>query len=215
MDLESIELEGIELGYAEFMEFAEADYSGHLDPENFGRGFEIKADGIYVKPLPPDIVLTREERAALTQHPRGRPDEPALAFPFTPRELKTFLDWAARVGDDVPIDEDALHEVIEAQKTQPTLIAASPAMTANQSDASLGAHIRQRNRAFAEKNHERREARAVEHQRWRDAAAEIQRKRQRPASKRELASLVKKHLDLSDSEDTIRKRLAEPNLGSG
>jgi hypothetical protein len=212
IDLDATDLQGIELGYAEFMEFAEADYTGHLDPDDYGTNFEIRADGIYVKPLPSGVDLTPKERAALTQHPRGRPDEPALAFPFMLRNLKVFLDWAAHVGHDVPINEGALLEVIEAQKTHRTLVPASPVMAMNQSDASLGAHIRLQNSAFANRNREDRNARVVEHQRWRDAAAEIQRARVKPASLRQLAPLVKKMLDLPDAEDTIRKRLAEPNM---
>lgn len=213
MDLDSNELEGIELGYAEFMEFAEADYSGHLDPENFGSGFEIKADGIYVKKLPEGIDLTTKELGALTRHPRGRLNDPALGFPFTPRELKAFFDWAARVGHDIPIDEDALEELINSQRTQPALTIAGLARNASESDAALGAYIRQRQQVFSAQVHEDRDARAVEHQRWRDAAEEVLRGRQNPVSLRQQAELVKKHLDLPDKVETIRKRLAEPQCG--
>lgn len=211
MDLDSIELEGMELGYAEFMEFAEADRSGHLDPENFGNGFEIKADGIYIKKPPEGIDLTPKERAAITRHPRGCLKEPALAFPFTPRELKVFFDWAARVGHDIPIDEDALEQLIAAQKTQSALTTPHPERKFNESDAALGAHIRERQQVFSVRVHEERDARALEHQRWRDAGEEIKRGRQNPVSRRQLAELVKDCLDLPDSVETIRKRLAEPH----
>ena len=211
MDLDSIELEGMELGYAEFMEFAEADCSGHLDPENFGNVFKIKADGIYIKKPPKGINLTSKERAAITLHPRGSLKEPALAFPFTPRELKVFFDWAARVGHDIPIDEDALEELIAAQKTQSALTTPHPKSKFNESDAALGAHIRERQQVFSVRVHEERDARAVEHQRWRDAGEEIKRGRQNPVSRRQLAELVKDCLDLPDSVETIRKRLAEPH----
>lgn len=213
MDLDSNEWEGMELGYAEFLEFAEADYSGHLDPENFGNGFEIKADGIYIKKLPEGIDLTPKELAALTRHPSGRLNEPALAFPFTPRELKVFFDWAARVGHDIPIDEDALEELIVAQRTQPTLTTLHPTRKFNESDAALGAHIRERQQAFSARVYEERDARAEEHQRWRDAGEEIQRGRQNPLSLRQQAEMVKEFLDLPDTVETIRKRLKKPQCG--
>lgn len=214
IDLDAIELQDIELGYAEFMEFAAADYRGQLDPDDFGTNFEINADGIYVKPLPPGLDLTPKERAALTQHPRGRPDEPALAFPFKLGHLKVFLDWAAQTGHDVPIHKGELLDLIEAQKSIPTLVATRPDMTANQSDASLGAHTRQRNQAFANKRRELQDARVIEYQRWRDAAVRIKQRRERNPSMRELATLVKESLNLPDSIETIRKRLAEPDSGS-
>jgi hypothetical protein len=207
MDLDSNEWEGMELGYAEFMEFAEADYSGHLDPENFGSGFEIKADGIYVKKPPEGIDLTPKELAAITRHPRGRINEPALGFPFAPRELKAFFDWAARVGHDIPIDEDALEQLIIAQRTQPTLTTLHPARKLNESDAALGTYIRERQQAFSVRVHEERDARAVEHQRWRDAAEEMKRGRKNLLSLRQQAELVKEYLDLPDTVETIRKRL--------
>lgn len=206
--------ENVEIGYHDFTRVMELDQFGGLPLKDFGSGFKVKKKGIYLK-LPPARIwasMTEAERDALAEHPAGRPDKPILTFPFTLRELKVFLGWAASVGHDVPINEDALVEVIEAQNTQPTLDASSPATVSNQSDASLGAYTRQRNRDFSEKNQERHEDRAVEHQRWRDAASEIQRARQRPASLRQLATLVKKHLNLPDAEDTIRKRLADQNL---
>ena len=208
MELDSIELEGMELGYAEFMEFAEADCSGHFDLKKFGSGFEIKADGIYVQKLPEGIDLTPKELAALTRHPRGRVNEPALGFPFTPRELKAFFDWAARVGHDIPIDDDALEELITAQKTQPTLTTPHLARKFNESDAALGVRTRQQNIAFANRPREDGDARAMEYQRWCEAGDEIQRGRQKPASIRQLAKLVKEYLDLPDSDETIRKYLA-------
>ena len=208
-----MDLDSIELGFAEFMEFAEADCSGHLDRENFGNVFEIKADGIYVKELPKGIDLTPKELAALTRHPRGSLNEPALAFPFNLRELKAFFDWAARVGHDIPIDEDALDELITTQRMQSTLTNASLTRKANESDAALGAHIRLRQQDFSARVHEDRDARKVEHQRWRDAAEEIKRGRQNPVSLRQLAKLVKAYLDLPDKVETIRKRLAKPQCG--
>lgn len=79
--------------------------------------------------------------------------------------------------------------------------------TIDPSDAALGASVRQQRSKFGQKPRENQEARATEYQRWRDAANEIQRSRTRPASKRELGGLVKAHLNLPDSPETIRRYL--------
>ncbi|CAI8880209.1 DNA primase [Pseudomonas sp. IT-P258] len=217
LDLESPEFAGVRIDFYNFIRIVEPDQHGGLPLNDFGSWFEIRKAGVYLK-MPDDRVLsslTKLERTFLMQHPRGTPDEPVLAFPFTLKELKTFLDWAINVGHEVPINEDELLEVIETQKAQPTLDTSSSAIAPNQSDASLGEYYRKQNRDFAEKNQERHEARDVEHQRWRDTADEIQRLRQRPASLRELAVLVKERLNLPDSKNTIRKRLGKQSSGNG
>jgi hypothetical protein len=209
VDLESTEFEGVGIDYYNFIRIVELDQYGGLPLSDFGGWFEIRKEGVYLK-LPDERVLaclTTLERDDLLRHPKGRPYEPVLAFPFTLRELKVFLDWATSVGYDVPINEDALLEVIEAQKTPLMLNADGFAMISDQSDAALGAYTRERNRSFAEGNREDLEARTVEKKRWRDAGAEIQRGRERPASKRKLAKLVKQSLGLPDSEEIIRKAL--------
>ncbi|WP_409302878.1 hypothetical protein, partial [Pseudomonas sp. KCJK8993] len=180
-------------------------------------GFEVGEDGIYLKRQPDWVLasLTKAEREGLLDHPRGRPGEPVLAFPFTLMELKLFLDWAEDAGHDFPINESALVGVIESQKAQPEFDASSLAKPPNQSDEALGAFYRERNREFAKRNQERGNARADEHQRWREAAAEIQAGRQRPATTRQLAQLVKESLGLPDSIETIRKRINKTNPGSG
>lgn len=75
------------------------------------------------------------------------------------------------------------------------------------SDAAFGATIRQQRKEFACLPRDGREAMELEHQRWRDAAEEIKQERSRPVSVRQLANLVKERLCLSDSSETIRKRL--------
>lgn len=77
----------------------------------------------------------------------------------------------------------------------------------SQSDAAIGAATRARQRAFAQRQADAHDAREVERQRWRKAANDIQSARSRPASKRELAELVKSKLELPDSAETIRKQL--------
>jgi hypothetical protein len=214
VDLESTEFEGVGIDYYNFIRIVEPDQYGGLPLRDFGGWFEIRNEGVYLK-LPDERVLaclTTLERDDLLRHPKGRPYEPVLAFPFLLRELKVFLDWATSVGYDVPINEDALLAVIEAQKIQAALDSPSSSVTPNQSDAALGAETRQRYRDFAGKNQERHDARAVEHQRWRDAADEIQRTRRKEASGRMLARLVKEQLDLPDAESTIRAGLAKSKV---
>jgi hypothetical protein len=214
LDLESTEFEGVGIDYYNFIRIVEPDQYGGLPLNDFGGWFEIKKEGVYLK-LPDEGVLaclTTLERDEILRHPNGRPYEPVLAFRSTLRELKVFLDWATSVGYDVPINEDALLAVIEAQKTQAAPNNPSSSVTPNQSDAALGAQTRQRNRELAAKNQERHDARAVEHQRWRDAAVEIQRARRKEASGRMLARLVKEQLDLPDAESTIRAGLAKTKV---
>ncbi|PMZ89155.1 MULTISPECIES: hypothetical protein [unclassified Pseudomonas] len=218
VNLESPEFEGVAIDYYNFTKIVEPDQYDGLPLKDFGSGFEVRKEGGVFLKIPDEAVLAAlatDERKVLFRHPKGRPAEPVLAFPFTLRELKVFLDWAANVGHEVPINGDALLEVIEAQKTQPTLDASSSAIAPNQSDASLGEYYRKQNRDFAERNQERHEARDIEHQRWRNTADEIQRLRKKPASLRELAVLVKERLNLPDSQNTIRKRLGKQSLGNG
>jgi hypothetical protein len=121
VDLENPEFEGVEIDKYNFIRIMERYEEGVPSLDDFGSGFEIRGDGIYLK-LPTDrewASLTDDERTGLAEHPRGRPDKPVLAFPFTLRELKVLLDWTAGAGHDFPINEDALLEVIEAQGTQP------------------------------------------------------------------------------------------------
>lgn len=75
------------------------------------------------------------------------------------------------------------------------------------SDAALGAATRQRMQAMAQKAREDSGLREAEWSRWRTAAADIQSKRTRPASKRQLAGLVKAALRLPDATDTIRRHI--------
>jgi hypothetical protein len=113
--LESTEFEGVRIGYYNFIRIVEAEHP--LD--DFGSGFELREDGIYLKLPPPNdrvwACLTEAERDVLTEHPKGKTGEPVLVFPFTLGELKIFLDWAANAGHELPINEDALLEVIQAQ----------------------------------------------------------------------------------------------------
>lgn len=122
VDLESIEFEDVEIDYYNFTRIVEPDQYDGLPLNDFGSGFEIRKEaGVFLK-IPDDHVLgalTAPEREVLYRHPKGEPRAAVLAFPFTLRELKVFLDWAASVGHDVPINEAALLEVIEAQGVQP------------------------------------------------------------------------------------------------
>jgi len=75
------------------------------------------------------------------------------------------------------------------------------------SDAALGAATRQRMQELAELPRDEAPAREAEYRRWQECAAEIQRGRPFPASKRQLAGLVKKALGIPDSERTIRAHI--------
>lgn len=75
------------------------------------------------------------------------------------------------------------------------------------SDAALGSATRQRMQVLAELPRDEAPAREAEYLRWQECAEEIQRKRSFPASKRQLAPLVKKALGIPDSERTIRAHI--------
>ena len=60
----------------------------------------VRGDGIYIKEIPNDIQLTPEERAVLTEHPKGNLSEPVLSFPCEVSALQTFL-----VQQSIGIDE--------------------------------------------------------------------------------------------------------------
>jgi hypothetical protein len=77
----------------------------------------------------------------------------------------------------------------------------------SQSDAALGAITRQKNAELAQINRDAHNARQTEWTRWKEAACKLQHGRQRKATKRELAELVKRELKLPDSIETIRKRI--------
>ncbi|MEH6686508.1 MAG: hypothetical protein V7693_04530 [Halopseudomonas sabulinigri] len=211
IDLERSDFDAVELGLTNFIKIMERDQFGALPLEDFGSGFEVKETGIYLKSLPGWLVnsLGEAEFEVLFEHPYGRPEEPVLSFPFTLKELKAFLDWAAHVGHDVPINEEKLRSVIENQKDHPKPVRYQPAPPQNQSNETLGAHVRERNRKFALQNTELSEERALEHHRWHETATQIRRERRKDISLRQLASLVKRDLNLPDALETIRKALAK------
>jgi len=91
------------IGYADFVAICHVD-----EPKNFG-GFRLGANGLYVD-LPDDgATLTPEERAAVTWHPTGQYDKPALPLPCTLGQLRAFLPHAGMTGC---IDEEAVDELL-------------------------------------------------------------------------------------------------------
>jgi len=207
---EALEKDHIQLGYYDFTRFA----SGSDNPGDYGSGFEIRRDGVYLR-LPPESIwtsLTEEELRSLAEHPTASLEQPVLPFPFTPRQLRLFFDWARSSGHDVPINEDVLLEVLETKNAYPVHELLISDLNVNQSDMSLGAATRQRNSEFAQRPRDGNEARLKEYKRWYDEAVLIQQKRAtRKASLRELANMVRINLGLPDSIETIRKRLAQLN----
>lgn len=93
----------LRIGYSEFVKVCHVD-----DPKNFG-GFRVEANGLYVD-LPDDgVMLTPEELAAVTWHPTGQYDKPALLLPCTLGQLRAFLPHAGMTGC---IDEKAVDELL-------------------------------------------------------------------------------------------------------
>lgn len=87
------------IGYADFVAICHVD-----NPKDFG-GFRVEANGLYVNLPPADATLTPEERAAVTWHPTGQYDKPALPLPCTLGQLRAFLPDAGMAGS---IDEESV-----------------------------------------------------------------------------------------------------------
>lgn len=141
------------------------------------------------------------EPAALPCHPTGDYSKPIRDFPCA---LDALLALLAEHGLGDYIDSDAVEPPGFGQPAAPATSQIDPAM---ESDAALGAGHRAQKSAFALGNQVVREAREPEWEKWRAKAREIQAGRTRPASKRELARLVKEAFKLPDSFETIRHRL--------
>jgi hypothetical protein len=77
------------------------------NPANFD-GFRVETNGLYTIVLGQDVTLTPNERAALSWHPTGAYDQPALPLPCTMAQLRKFVNEAGLGGC---IDEDAIAEL--------------------------------------------------------------------------------------------------------
>lgn len=91
------------IGYADFVAICQVD-----DPKNFG-GFRAEANGLYVDLPDAEATQTPEERAAVSWHPTGQYDKPALPLPCTLGQLRAFLPDAGMAGY---IDEEAADAVL-------------------------------------------------------------------------------------------------------
>jgi hypothetical protein len=78
------------------------------NPANFD-GFRVETNGLYTIVPRHDATLMPKERAALSWHPTGVYDQPALSLPCTVAQLRTFVDEAGLGGC---IDEDAIDELV-------------------------------------------------------------------------------------------------------
>ncbi len=76
-----------------------------------------------------------------------------------------------------------------------------------ESDLSMGRAEREKRKAFARMNESQTAERTPEWARWKNEADKIQAARKSPASKRQLAKLVKESLQIPDSAETIRKHI--------
>lgn len=95
------------IGYADFAAICQVD-----DSKNFG-GFRVEANGLYVDLPDADATLTPEERAAVTWHPTGQYNKPALPLPCPLGQLRAFLPGAGLLGC---LDEEAVDAVLGDDK---------------------------------------------------------------------------------------------------
>lgn len=95
-------------------------------------GFELRDDGVFVKPASAyrGLGLTPEEEATLTAHPTGGGfDDPALKIPCTPIELAVFMLWAG-CEDLLPEEGSEFRTMMQrALETARAIEAAQPEST--------------------------------------------------------------------------------------
>lgn len=102
------------IGYEEFRYICFFDEKGSKQTYDFGGGlFRLERTGLFHMPLDPDVILMGCE---LNDMPGGDFDQPALSFPCTVTELRTFLDENGYCG---AIDEYNLAEVVAAKARSP------------------------------------------------------------------------------------------------
>ncbi|MEI6181199.1 MAG: helix-turn-helix domain-containing protein [Chloroflexales bacterium] len=104
-------IENAIITYADFLRICHVQTPADFD------GFRVETNGLFTIVPGDDVPLTFAERAALSWHPTGHYDQPALALPCTVAQLKTFLIDA---GLDGYIDEDELAVGLTEQKVQQT-----------------------------------------------------------------------------------------------
>ncbi len=153
--------------------------------------YRVTADAIYFSGWTDEFIRAQPVNV---QPEMLRQNSHALPFPCSPKELIAFVDADSEFSG-------CLYGSITDEFRE--AVSLLPESYDQQSDASLGAATRARLKSFANKP---RDGREDEYQRWNEAKDEIQRNRERQATKRELAGLVKEHLKLPDSTETIRKR---------
>lgn len=153
--------------------------------------YRVTADAVCFSGWADDFIKAQPTRS---QPEMLRQNSHRLNFPCSPRELIAFVD----ADDDL---SGCLYGSVSEEFRE--AVSLLPEQYDQQSDASLGAAIREQRKAFASKP---RDGREDEYQRWKEAKEKIQQERTRPTSDRELAGLVKERLKLPDSEELIRKR---------
>ncbi|MEI7591354.1 MAG: hypothetical protein WCJ49_08620, partial [Deltaproteobacteria bacterium] len=95
-----------------------------VNPADFF-GFRVEIDGVYTIVPGKDVVLMPKERAVLSWHPTVYYDQPALAFPCTVAQLRTFVTDTGLAGC---IDETAIADLTKVSGAAPVL---APEMVAN------------------------------------------------------------------------------------
>lgn len=119
----------------------------------------------------------------------------------------TYSLLSSAEGTAITID-DLLVSRAEFERTAAMLsVDLSKLQLLSNSDAALGAATRQHMQSLALRPRDGSAEREAEYKRWRDCASKIQAGRLYPASKRQLAPMVKAALGLPDSDRTIRAHL--------
>jgi hypothetical protein len=100
--------DGQSISYGDFLSICCVE-----DSQDFG-GYRIGVDGLYANPQRYDPCLKTADRdAALTWHPTGHYDQPALALPCTIKQLREFTEQAGLNGC---IDEEELADLLASRQ---------------------------------------------------------------------------------------------------
>lgn len=94
----------LSVGHHDFRKLCRIEGGG---PRELGPNLELRRDGVFLKSTytdEGDPYLTAEEAAVFTEHHKGDPSQPCLAFPCTLGELESFMDFYVLDGLIHPLD---------------------------------------------------------------------------------------------------------------
>jgi len=80
------QVDKIRVSYSDFIRLCHVE-----DPENWVPGLRVALDGVWVKNISGDSLLSPDERSWLSEHPDGDPSRPIVSFPCTLGDIRARL----------------------------------------------------------------------------------------------------------------------------